>query len=88
MNNQSKTRNPKKLRREANRWRKRKLDAAKVQELYDAAVRADAPVIAEKIRNMRGGITGGEAEVLVNFINIEAEINHSMTRVVLVKDRR
>ena len=88
MNNQSKTRNPKKLRREANRWRKRKLDAAKVQELYDAAVRADAPVIAEKIRNMRGGIIGGEAEVLVNFINIEAEINHSMTRVVLVKDRR
>lgn len=79
----NKTRNPKKLRREAKSRRSRELTLDQATQLFNAAVRAGAPVMAEKILNIRGGITVAEAEALVALVNVEAEANHSMTRVVV-----
>lgn len=83
MNTRSQTKNPKKLRRAAKAQLNRKLTAEQVQRLYHAALDADAPVMAEKILNMRGGITVAEAKALVLLVNTEADANHSMTRVIL-----
>ena len=84
MNTQSKTKNPKKLRRAAKARLNRKLTGEQVQRLYNAAIQADAPVMAEKILNIRGGITVAEAKALVQFVNAEADVNHSRTHVILL----
>lgn len=83
MKNNKTTRNLKKLRRAAKARLNRKLTADQVQRLYHAALDADAPVMAEKILNMRGGITVAEAKALVRLVNVEADVNHSVTRVIL-----
>lgn len=83
MKNKKTTRNPKKLRRAAKARLNRQLEPAEVQRLYNAAIQADAPVMAEKILNIRGGITVAEAKALVRLVNTEADVNHSMTRVIL-----
>ena len=88
MNIQSKTKNPKKLRRAAKARLNRKLTDDQAQRLYNAAIQAGAPVMAEKILNIRGGITVAEAKALVALVNIEADVNHSLTHVVLVEDVR
>ena len=83
MNNNKTTRNPKKLRRAEQRRLNRQLTAGEIMQVFSAALRAGAPVMADKIISMRGGITVAEAEALVALVNVEAEANGSMTRVVV-----
>lgn len=83
MNIKSKTKNPKKLRRAAKAQLDRELAIDAVLNLYHAALDANAPIMAEKIINIRGGITFREAKALVRLVNTEADVNHSTSRVIL-----
>ena len=83
MKNNRKSTNPKKLRRAEQRRLNRQLTAGEIMQVFSAALRAGAPVMADKIISMRGGITVAEAEALVSLVNVEAEANGSMTRVVV-----
>ena len=76
------TRNPKKIRRAEQRRQDRPLAVEAMLRLYSAAIRAGAPLMAEKILNIRGEITLAEAEALVALVNVEAASNGSMNRVV------
>ena len=80
-----KTRNPKKIRRSEKRQLSRPLAVEAMLRLYSAAIQADAPLMAEKILNIRGEITLAEAEALVALVNVEAAANGSMNRVVVAR---
>lgn len=79
------TRNPKKIRRAAQRRLDRPLAVEAMLRLYSAAIQANAPLMAEKILNIRGEITLAEAEALVALVNVEAAANGSMNRVVVAR---
>lgn len=83
MNSNKTTRNPKKVRRAAKAQLDRRLTIDAVLKLYHAALDANAPIMAEKIVNIRGGITVREAKALVRLVNTEADVNHSTSRVIL-----
>ena len=83
MKTNRKTKNPKKTRRVEKKRLNQALTIDTVLRLYGAAIQAGAPVMAQKILNMRGEITVAEAEALVSLVNVEAEANGSMTRVVV-----
>ena len=79
------TRNPKKIRRSEKRQLNRPLAVEAMLRLYSAAIQAGAPLMAEKILNIRGEITLAEAEALVALVNVEAAANGSMNRVVVAR---
>lgn len=78
-----KTKNPKKIRRVEKNRLNQPLTIDTMLRLYLAAIQAGAPVMAQKILNMRGEITLTDVEALVAFVNVEAEANGSMNHVVM-----
>lgn len=75
------TRNPKKIRRAVKERENRQLTVEEMLRLYSAAIEAGAPVTAQRVISMRGGISVAEAEMLVALTNIEAASNGSTVRV-------
>lgn len=78
------TSNPKKIRRAVKEREYRPLTVEESLRLYRAAVDAGAPVTAQRVINMCGGITFAEAKALVAMINLEAALNGSTVRVGMV----
>ena len=73
MNKPKPIQNPKKNRRALREAASRVLTIEEIVSLYNQAILAGAPSIAERIINLRGAVTAGEGAALLALAALETE---------------